>query len=116
MKFHYSEGMGGAHTLYVQTDDLFIVCVDFFKGEAEEFRFSGDQTFTANEAEVSLRVCVDGQIVKISEIIEEAERQYPDIIAEVEQEQDDEEAHEREMSSLEATGLRLCLSFLKVLC
>ena len=105
MKFHYSEGMGGMRTLYVQTDDLFIVCVDFFKGEAEEWRlFDGDPHLVRDGVQFGLRVCVDGRIVKISEIIEEAERQYPAIIAEVEQEQADEEAHEREMSSLEKTG------------
>ena len=102
--FSYSEGMGGYQTLYIQTDDHFNVCVDFFKGEAEEFRLSGDRTFTVNEAESSLRVAVNGEILKISEIIEDAERQYPAIIAEVEQAQADEEAYEREMSSPEATG------------
>ena len=103
--FCCGEGDGGEHDLCIHTDDLFIVCVTFFKGKAEEWRiFDGDHHLVKDGEQFGLYVRVDGKIVKISEIIEDAERQYPAIIAEVEQAQADEVAYEREMSSPEATG------------
>lgn len=51
-----------------------------------------------------LSVTISGKVVSLREVIDSAINQYPAIIAEVEQEQADDEAHEREMSSPEATG------------
>ena len=101
MKFSYElESLYGDY-LSVKTDGGIRIDVSFYAGTIEAMYIDENQAWTITD---DLLALIDGKPVSLKTIWDEAERQYPAIIAEVEQEQADDEAHEREMSSPEATG------------
>lgn len=101
MKFGYEIASLYGDYLWIKTDHG--VRVELFFYEQKIMRMDIDVE-TRKPLGNGIFVLIGGEYVSLKTIWEEAERQYPAIIAEVEQEQADEEAHEREMSSPEKTG------------
>lgn len=101
MKFGYEMASIYGDYLWIKTDHGVRVEISFYGQKIEEMYIEEHQIWTVSDG---IFVLIGGEYVSLKTIWEEAERQYPAIIAEVEQEQADEEAHEREMSSLEKTG------------
>ena len=102
MKFRYEQG-GGVGSLSIKTDHGVSVEVGFDLGEGLIY-IDGYEMSARSDTMEGLSVAISGKYVSLREVIDSAINQYPAIITEVEQEQADDEAHEREMSSPEATG------------
>lgn len=101
MKFRYETTSLYGDYLSVQTDGGIRIDVSFYAQTIEGMYMEESQIWTISDG---IFVVIGGEYVSLKAIWDEAERQYPAIIAEVEQEQADDEAHEREMSSPQETG------------
>lgn len=104
MRFDYEQCNSRRDFLSCHTDNLLQVDVLFVGHVIDNLFIDGDQIEFSEVIMNGLFVLIGGEYVSLKTIWDEAERQYPAIKAEVEQEQADEEAHEREMSSPEKTG------------
>lgn len=103
MKFSYKENCC-LDILSIKTDHGVEVDVCFFDGDIDDFCVDSHCLSIEGETLEGLFFMIDGSFVSARSVVESAVNQYPAIISEVEQEQADEEAHEREMSSPEKTG------------
>lgn len=103
MKFSYKDNYY-LDVLSIKTDHGVEVNVTFFEGDAEDFYVDSYCIPIYGDTLDGIFFVIDGSFVSARSVVESAVNQYPAIKAEVEQERADEEAHEREMSSLEKTG------------
>ena len=102
INFEYEEYNG--HRLTTTSDDGTEIEILFNGFDADYYYINGNEFEVKNDDYKGLYVMFGGEVMPIANVIQQANAQIEDIVAETEQEQADEEGLERELSSLKMTG------------
>lgn len=102
--FQYRESRMGDDMLCIKTNQHLEIEVLFENGEATHIYVDENEFKVIEDTLYGLFVGIGDQVMSLVEIIREADRQYPAIMEEIEQEDRDAAEMERELSCPRRTG------------